>query len=100
MPSNLKRSADIIQPLIDVDFTLTALFSFTNSPSPYFHVVVVVVIVMEGRIIIVDSSIGIRTVDTRTIVVDTSISIIINTAVADASNSTIRASIVVVVGQR
>ena len=93
--SSIVRFADIIQPLTNFDFTLTTLFSFTSSPSPYYHVVVVVV--MQGSIIIVVSIIGTRPVDTRPIVVDTSISITITiTAVADASILITNISILVV----
>lgn len=43
---NTAHSANIIQPLTDVDFTLTTLFSFTSSPSLCYHVVVVVIVVV------------------------------------------------------
>ena len=78
---------------------LTKLFSFTSSPSPYYHIVVVVVVavvVVWGSSIIVVSIIWILSINTRTIIVDTSISIRISiAAVSDASNSTICTSIVV-----
>ena len=38
--------ADIIQPLTDVDFTLTTMFSFTSSPSLYYRITVAVVIII------------------------------------------------------
>ena len=96
--------ADIIQPLTDVDFTLTTLFSFTSSPSPYYRiaaVVVIIIIAVWGSIIIVVSITRIRSVDTRTraIVVDTSVIITI-TAVADACISTRITGNVVVIGWR